>query len=129
MKTGVIDTQPAEFHVGSISFNTSSAPTTTAETGLGFKPRAVMFISGINAQAVQEFGFSDGTIHAGWGVRNADQTMAHTTVSVGRFYNVGSTSDIAEATVSFDTDGFTISWTVAGGSPTGAYIVKYLALK
>jgi hypothetical protein len=100
-------------------------------TGLGFQPRAVLFMYLIN-----------GTKHAGWGMAtgpNNQNMLYHSGVSQDYWAYAGENSAVIEIhpapgeflsgkLKSLDADGFTITW-VHYGPTTGTVWIKFTAFK
>ena len=121
-------------------FAADTADTTTAVTGLGFIPKAIIFFAVDNTTAGLDFaagnggmavGFTDGTNHsyAGW---SGDNNVA--TTNVGKSYsttkcigimNDGTPTVDNEATCAFDADGFTLTW---NSTPGSAWLIGYWAV-
>lgn len=104
----------------------TTATGTQAVTGVGFTPTAIVFVYTISGTAQEGVGFSDSSkagrnrnylSPTGWFV-GAQAISA--SVSSGN-YQIGDVS-------TYDSDGFTISWTKAG-SPTGTLTVYALCLR
>lgn len=115
--------------VGSFNRDVSTASGTQGVTGVGFKPRFVIVYTTINgATGIGSWGFS--TVSTGGGIHDTYNDTVNTysgnsgvidmTFAAGATYN-GVLS-------SFDTDGFTITWT-KGGSPTGTSINSFIAIR
>ena len=114
---------------GSFTRDISTASGTQAITGVGFQPTAlIVFVGG------------GGVGRASWGMASSDGSE----VCVNHYHNVssdqfehwsnlirieyGSGENYRGDLTSFDTDGFTITWTKAG-SPTGTVGCKFIAFK
>lgn len=116
------------FKVGSFTRDTSTASGTQAVTGVGFQPKAIIFLASVSTSTRQSAGFSDGSgegsLYNAYGL------------TVGAWNPVGlairmltNGSDIYDGAVSaLGSDGFTITWTKSG-SPTGTATIYYLALR
>ena len=118
------------FKSGSFTRDVSTASGTQAVTGVGFKPKAVIFIAGFTTPSGQtSIGFSDGTNHFdaydNFGVL-ADTWGVITSQCISLvFTGVNSYTGVVSA---LGSDGFTITWT-KGGTPTGTATIGYLALR
>jgi len=118
----------ASFKVGSITRDLSTASGSVATTGIGFQPKAVIFLGTQTSSKKMSIGFTDGT----------NQAVIYQTSTAGTFDQAGTCFVVADETTgsasqigalgSLDADGFTIVWTKVG-SPTGTFTVRYLALK
>lgn len=119
--------------VGSFSRDTTVATGTQAVTGVGFRPRVVLFFAAQSNTGEASFGFADQVIGAT--TLSNSNVNSRTATSAGTFETNASAifafqggSDYYEGLLSsLDTDGFTISW-VKTGSPTGTLDVTYVAL-
>lgn len=129
--------------VGSFAKSTGAAPATQAVTGVGFQPKAlILWTSGgtvdgtIQTQATLDARACIGIVS---GTAAADQFAASTTADTagagGRritqkaflLTDAGGATVVSEASLtSFDSDGFTLSWTT--NSVTEAQVIHYLAL-
>lgn len=104
----------------------TTATGTQAVTGVGFTPTAIVFVYAINGTTQEGVGFADSSksgrnrnylTPTGWFV--GTQAIS-ASVSSGNYQ----TGDIS----TYDSDGFTISWTKAG-SPTGTLTVYAICLR
>jgi len=114
--------------VGTFTRDTAAASGNQSITGVGFTPKAILFMGGQSSTAEVAWGLSDGTnendlynrntISAGtWGIGN---NRALTFVEDG-------TKDYSGTVASLDSDGFTITWTRTN-TPTGTLTIMYLAV-
>lgn len=125
---GVESLLGGQAYVNSFTKNLADASGSQAVTGVGFKPKAVIgFVTPASGSAqVFSLGFSNQT-------NNFSTTQDSTTA--GTFdgeafwlWAKESNTNYQLATItSFDTDGFTISWT-KNGTPTASVDVVYLAI-
>ncbi len=114
----------------------TGAPNTNVVTGLKFRPDALILwattntVDGTIAQYQQSHGFSDGTNH--YSVCGTSETAVTTSNSNRRHASKGLTflnltqTLIAECDVSFQSDGFTLTWTT---NNSAAYIIHWLAIE
>jgi hypothetical protein len=117
-----------QFKVGTFTKNMTDASGNQAFTGVGFKPKAVVFFAGVNAGMGDSKGVDDGTTSGYAADDYAD-------VAGGQAAGTGASIVIVPATgksyvgkiASMDADGFTIAWTRTS-TPTGTINVTYLAL-
>ena len=113
------------------------ADETNVESGLGFQPDALILWATINTSDgaivhfVQTVGFSDGTNHYSTGGMSedgtggtADNNRRHALKGLTFLSLLGAV--LAECDVSFQSDGYTLTWTVAD---TGGYIIHALAIE
>lgn len=118
----------SNFKVGSFTRDISLATGTQAVTGVGFKPKVVIFFAAFASDVVASSGFDDGsTRKAMWQNNPAGVDILNVSSDAILITKVAGTS-YAGAINSFDTDGFTISWTKTG-LPTGTATINYLALR
>jgi len=115
-------------HVGRFTRDSAAATASVAYTGVGFQPKAIMFMSHVDGQDQISWGFDDGTTannkydNSGgsddtWGSAGSKSIMPRE--SSGN-YQTGGVS-------AFGADGFTISW-VKAGSASGTQYIDYLAI-
>jgi len=112
-------------YTGSATRSTASGSGTVAYTGVGFKPSLiVVFMAGGLGASDICWGFSDGTrnqsiFSLAGGVSDATNLMWD--------YQGPGINQVANLS-SFDSDGFTLSWT-KNGAPTGTIVFKYLCIR
>jgi len=119
--------------IGLFSRDTTLATGTQSVTGIGFKPKTILFFASEGNTGEASFGFSNEPITGGStsnlsvncrtatspGTFNANTSSIFSWQSSGVYYQ-GSLASI-------DNDGFTISWTKVGAT-TGTLQVAYLAI-
>lgn len=115
------------FKVGSFSRDMSVGSGTQAITGIGFAPKAVIFL-----------GVKAGTVVASWGVNDGTNAAAFFKIANTANYSYTFSSIFASVTTGVDeysglittlgADGYTITWTRTG-TPTGDLQVLFLALR
>lgn len=113
-----------------IGYFTRMAPGTQSITGIGFKPKIVIFIAAIaedlgQTQQIGSSGFDDGTIH-GCTCLRGDSVVTWTRDDFSILSMVDETNYIGGYITSLDEDGFTITWTMEGTSTVDCV---YLAMK
>jgi hypothetical protein len=119
--------------VGSFTRDMSAATGTQPVTGVGFKPRAVVFFASQSNTGEASFGFSDQTFNStltqNLNVNSRTATSAGTySLNTDSIFLFESAGNFYTGTLSsLDDDGFTISFT-RNGTPTGTMEVSYLAL-
>ena len=119
-------TTNARFKVGSLTRDISLASGNISTTGIGFKPKFILFTCGLSGGGNGSFdGFDDGTT-ASCLPYLAGSFFPATFASVFIYadannYHYGKVN-------SFDTDGFTIAWTKVL-APTGTLTVMYQAFR
>lgn len=119
-----------EFKVASFTRDISTATGTQAVTGTGFKPRFAIFVAGFTSANVAMSVGAD-TDGASWNLAHNHGASANTfTVGPGASINIiADGSNYYTGLVdTFDTDGFTISWTKTG-TTTGTATILYAAIK
>lgn len=116
--------------VGSFTRDTSTATGTQSVTGVGFVPRAIFFFGGENGVASEmSIGFDDGTTRRSVADNNAVTASSYDTASTNSIYDIQSSGVSYAGVIStFDSDGFTISWTRTS-TPTGTLTISYLAVR
>lgn len=114
--------------IGTFTKNVADSSGNTAYTGVGFTPKVVLFFAANSASSgvPASYGFTAGA---------ADYSVANTGTTSGNrqggqpscitYYDSGGNNKATY--VSFDADGFTLSWTKTS-SPTGTIAVIYMAL-
>ena len=128
--------------VGSFAKSTAAATASQAVTGVGFQPRALILWT-TGATSSGSFGNAY-TVGVGFAARNASETITAGSVSAAS-EDAAATSNASRGTAakaltivqwgettlaecdmtSFDSDGFTLSWTT---NDSNAYIIHYMAL-
>lgn len=113
--------------VGSFSKNMADASTSTGYTGVGFKPKAIIFLAVVDGSTKYSFGYSDGTSNFGYGGYGDSTILASNGASAITIRNSAGNST-GGVVASFDADGFTITYTKSG-SPTGTADIYYMAFR
>lgn len=119
------------FKAISFTRDISLASGTQAVTGVGFKPRGIMFLSGTSAGTanIGSWGIDDGTTHLCNIWFNASSANGFATSGAASIYaNPVAGSAYQGAVQSFDSDGFTINWAKTG-TPTGTLTVQALCFR
>ena len=113
--------------VGNFTKDMTEATGTVAYTGVGFKPSAILFFACGPTDNAISIGADDGTNK---GMVSAYGTLNFTVVTTDSIYllNAAGTTLQNARISSFDSDGFTLSWTKVG-SPTGTATIIYLAIR
>lgn len=106
----------------------TTATGTQAITGVGFSPSSVIFDWSASSATETGHGFNDGTTRCCRYYHGTDLTWAARTNSPIMVHETSSNYQEAVGGVTFDTDGFTISWTKVG-SPTGTARINFMAFK
>ena len=115
--------------VGTFTRDLTTASGTQAVTGVGFTPKAIIFLTASSAVDVGygSWGVTDGGVVSGieWrGGVTADTFAASNIISV----ILTATDYQYVSAISLDADGFTVTW-VKAGSPTGTAAIRYLAIR
>jgi len=127
---------PVSTKVGSFSRDMTTAAGSQAVTGVGFKPRSVIFYANRSNTSDMSMGFTSiinaAATNFDQGVvydRNATSSATYqNSVSYVSVIDQGSGNTHLGAIASMDSDGFTINWTKTG-SPTGTLDIVYLAIQ
>lgn len=118
----------AKVKVGNFTRDLSTASGTQVITGVGFRPRAVIFVGGVNGGFPFSAGLDDGTstgMVASDYVDSVGTYFLRTNSSIG-LAQVAGGNQVANIT-SFSSDGFTLTWTKSG-APTTTATILYLAI-
>ena len=124
--------QATWFKVGTLTRDLSAATASVSYTGVGFKPKAIIFLAApqVGPDSAFSVGFSDDTTEVCIFDNTTDNTSA--TRASSATYSIrmvpANLAYHSGAVASFDSDGFTIDWTKTG-SPTGTTTVVYLAFR
>lgn len=121
------------FKVGSFTRAQDGADGAVAYTGVGFQPKAVVFLAGIDVTPGSStpsggsVGFDDGTnpfckIWATNGASNMRSTSSIQTRDNNSWEEAGKITTLGS-------DGFTITWSKAGSPPSATITVYYLAFR
>lgn len=115
------------FKVGSLTRDLTAATGSVATTGVGFQPKAMIFIANVSNTELWSVGFTEGTGSGAifWnGVANQIANDSTYTIVL----RTANTPADQIATVAFDADGFTLSWTKRS-TPTGTANIYYFAIR
>ncbi len=116
------------FKVSNISYDVSTATGTQVVTGIGFKPSAIIMVSGIEPTGAVSWGFADSTQERGI-LGNSGGVIGQVEGANALAGLIVSSGNQATAVIStFDSDGFTLSWTKTG-TPTGTAFISFIALR
>ncbi len=118
----------ARIKQGTFIRDTTTGSGNQGVTGVGFKPKAVVFISTINATSSWSVGLDDGSSSGSIvsiAESSPDQVNPVPGVSIYAFSTAGT---YAGTITTLDSDGFTIAWTKAS-TQSGTIIVYYLAFR
>ena len=116
------------FKVGSFTKDTADATGTSAITGVGFAPKALIFFMNVSGQDEMSFGLADGSSSGMVADQNGQQADDYYSTT-GRIIQAIQAGNVEYAGVlnSLDSDGFTIGWTKTGAK-TGTMLIFYLAV-
>jgi len=117
--------------VNGFTRDTSLATGTQAVTGVGFKPSAIIFLALQNTTDEASIGIDDDVQPSSIDAYDAITADAWATEGTGGGSIVdreSSSNKYVGSISTFDSDGFTISWTRTN-TPTGTLAVHYLALR
>jgi len=114
--------------IGEFSRGMTVASGTQAITGLGFKPSYVLFTASVGASNAFTIGFDNGSIRKVLYV--VDAIAGNFTGSGARSISLYTASANQQWAIiqSFDSDGFTLSWTKVN-SPTGTAFINFTAFR
>ena len=118
----------ARFKVGSFTRDISTASGTQAVTGIGFKPSSISFNAVVSNTRMMSIGFDDATNHNAIydSTAGVDLYSSITTESIALDLTAGNSYSGHVST--FDSDGFTMSWTKSG-TITGTATIMYIAYR
>ena len=117
------------FFVGSFTRDTTVASGTQAVTGVGFQPKAVIFIAVVSGTARASIGVDIRTAQGG--ISDDHNTIADTwnvLSAYSIFLESGGGANYGGEISTLGADGFTVTWTKTG-NPTGTATITYLALR
>lgn len=116
------------YKIGTLTRDMTAASGNVSYTGVGFKPRKVIFIANRSSDSVASIGFDDTSVLGA--IYNAHSASANTwgnATTVSIFAEQGGGNQHTGKIVSLDADGFTLTWTKVSSS-TGTLQVIYIAL-
>lgn len=119
---------PVRVAIGSFTRDTAAASGSVAYTGIGFQPSVVMFFAstetadeemsiGVDRASTEMVLYDGNAAGSDWSVTTGQSIQLEETPTSRQVGNIAS----------LDSDGFTMSWTLAG-SPTGTATVTYWAV-
>jgi hypothetical protein len=99
-------------------------------TGIGFVPNAIIFFANRNGTAVTSWGYTTGPINNVCIFDDNGDAAGSFAIAVDKcmYGEVGGGNNQFARLSSFDSDGFTLSWTKTG-VPTGVFSSMFLALR
>lgn len=130
----LLSAMPTRYKVGAFTYAMATASGNVSYTGIGFRPKAVLFLANVINGAVNASskGFDDGTSrfclveYTTTGANAAFSVIL--TNSIYLFDDAG-TANVAKAVVnSFDVDGFTLAWTKVN-TPGSTANIGFLAFR
>lgn len=125
-----ITTLRNKFRIKVGTFTSKASTGSQSVTGIGFKPRAIIFAMGVGAadSIVAALGWSDGTSQsAAFGFRSDDTNtggLSTDTSTVIRWTSVAGVAVGQASLTSLDLDGFTLNWSAAD-----ARVITYFAFE
>lgn len=120
--------RPARIKIGSFTRDMTAATGSVAYTGVGFTPKAVVFLSALSSQSIPlSVGVDDSTGRGTIFTRGSASFITTPSYSIQLETLAG--TDFQSGSISaFGADGFTIGWTKTG-SPTGTAQIIYMAME
>lgn len=119
---GSLVTNATKLKIGSITRDVTAATGSVAYTGIGFRPKVVIFLSVLSPTF--SLGWDDGTTPLNMYYSSSADVAGTISIRIGD----ASFSNYQSATISaFGADGFTLAW-VKTGTPTGTATINYLAI-
>jgi hypothetical protein len=114
-------------HVGVFTRDQAGAAGNVSYTGVGFKPSAISFIANINNQTGRSIGFDNGVVRYCSAEATNGTNRAFTSDSIVLLDN--SSWSQQGMVASFDSDGFTITWTIGGAGSAGTMQIYFTAFR
>lgn len=106
----------------------AAATGNVAYTGVGFKPSVVIMFATVGGTAITSWGFQVGTTR--YVLYRYNATLDYMSVSFLVAAIVNEYTDYAVGNINtYDSDGFTMTWTKEAGSPTGTLTCLCLCLR
>ena len=129
---GILDLVPAglSVKVGNVTRNITAASGNQAVTGVGFVPKAVIFLAVAGGTARASWGVDAGSGNTGLVYdfnSGAANTFAGQSTSSLQLYE-GSTGRQSGEITSLDSDGFTIAWVKTSSPSAGTIEIAFLAI-
>ena len=126
---GTTQTTATQYKVGGFTRDLTLAAGTQAVTGVGFAPKAIFFMASVGGVPGRtSWGISDGTTSRVLFDHHPTYANSFNLSTVPIYLTEVNGVDSYGALSSFDSDGFTISWTKIG-SPTGTATIFYMAFR
>ncbi len=118
---------PVGLHMGTFSRDMTAASGDVAYTGIGFTPKAVIFLAGVSTASIS-VGFGNASIHACIVVFIASTTGfgTYSSLEITLIEEAGKSQ--AAVIKSLDSDGFTLTWTKNGSPSAATASIFYLAI-
>lgn len=115
------------FKVGVISRVINAADGNVAYTGVGFAPKAILFFGGVSGGAIWEISCTDATGKA-FMFHTAAGSQTNSSDNV-IYFGDGANWNEAASAITFDSDGFTLTWVKGGSPPASTANIMYLAFR
>ncbi len=112
--------------VGSITREMDAGNGVVAYTGVGFKPTSIIFIGVVNESTVATYGFTDASSGGAVVPHGTNWTLNASAIYL--VYS-GSAGDQYAVLTSFDSNGFTLTWTKDGSPASNTATIYYLAFR
>lgn len=113
--------------VGSTTYDLSTATGDQAITGVGFQPSMIIAFAAVETSTQAFWGMSDGTTDKGVYSNKGGTADNFGSADGVAFFQVSSGNQNTATLKTFDTDGFTLTWTKLG-TITGIATVNYIAI-
>lgn len=114
--------------VGTFNRTANAASGAVSYTGVGFRPRAIAIMMGNTTSNIESsIGISDGS-KDGMMLNNANARVTVDDLIVGFDNDSAGTATQTAVLTSFDSDGFTLTWTLVGSPGAETLKCYYLAL-
>lgn len=119
---------PTAFKVGSFTRDVSLASGAQVITGVGFQPKAILFLTNLQSTASTSWGAVDASSAYSLYDDHAVTPDAYAVTSAAAVLITSGSNAYAGYPGGFAADGFTMNW-IKTGSPTGTATVIYMAFK
>lgn len=118
----------SKYYIGTFSYDTTTTGSVSV-TGVGFKPRAIIALAGINGVAGASVGFYDSSSYGNLQDGHVDTASTWLMGTAELLTITPSAATNSKITIaSFDTDGFTYT-KAKTGSPSGTAIVVFMCIR
>jgi hypothetical protein len=118
-------------YIGTFDRDMTAASGDVSYTGVGFKPKAILFIGGITNGGIGTYCGFDNAVTRGY--VSDYKANAAGDISTGPTFSIqlleSGTQYQAAIVKTFDTDGFTVTWTKLGTTSSGTATIFYMAFR